>query len=384
VGAGIASDASGNFYVTGSFSGTVDFGLGPVASAGNTDVFLMKLDPAGSPVWVKRFGILTGERGEAVAVDASGNLLLAGHYQCNVLYQPTSIDFGGGTLPCNFSDMGPFVAKLDPNGNHIWSYGMPSGDLWTFRPLDIAIDAAGSASVLVSRLSAQDHAMFVRKFDANGNVLWSASPVSGSTFGADGELAVDGAGNVIVAFEHAVGVGTCPCDYYVSIAKYDPGGALIWKKQISGPGAQGDGGGARGVAVDGGGNIFVAGPLYGNGDLDLGGGQLSGAPGFLAKLGPDGAHIWSQTTSHSSDTLSMDSAGNLVSSVYHFSGLGWTSKLDPSGATLWTLPVGARRIAIDPQDRIAGTGMFSGTADFGTGPLTSAGGVDGFVALISP
>jgi outer membrane protein assembly factor BamB len=194
----------------------------------------MKLDPAGSLIWAKRFGVLTGERGGPVAVDAAGNLLLAGHYECNVLYQPPAIDFGGGTLPCNFSDMGLFVVKMDPNGNPIWSYGMPYGSNWGFRPLDIAIDTAGSALVLVSMVSAFDHAMFVRKFDASGNVLWSISPVPGSTLGTYGELAVDGAGNVLVGFEHAAGVSAlCPCDYYVVIAKYDPSGAQIWKKQIS-------------------------------------------------------------------------------------------------------------------------------------------------------
>ncbi len=50
------SDASGNYYVAGEFEGTVDFGAGPLTSAGGSDIFFLKLDPSGSVIWSKRFG----------------------------------------------------------------------------------------------------------------------------------------------------------------------------------------------------------------------------------------------------------------------------------------------------------------------------------------
>jgi hypothetical protein len=36
---------SGNSVVTGSFTGTTDFGTGPLISDGNDDIFLLKLSP---------------------------------------------------------------------------------------------------------------------------------------------------------------------------------------------------------------------------------------------------------------------------------------------------------------------------------------------------
>lgn len=40
-GLGVAVDASGNVLVTGFFFGTVDFGGGPLTSAGSFDIFLL-------------------------------------------------------------------------------------------------------------------------------------------------------------------------------------------------------------------------------------------------------------------------------------------------------------------------------------------------------
>ncbi|XXT15491.1 hypothetical protein WME94_35110 [Sorangium sp. So ce429] len=93
----IASDALGNFYITGSFDGTVDFGGGPLTSAGRRDIFLFKLDPSGALLWSKRFGSTHEEYGFGVNVDGSGNVLLAGGYQGDT-FAPI-VDFGGDPLP---------------------------------------------------------------------------------------------------------------------------------------------------------------------------------------------------------------------------------------------------------------------------------------------
>ena len=42
-GMAVATDGTGNVLVTGSFGGTVDFGGGPLTSAGADDIFLLRL-----------------------------------------------------------------------------------------------------------------------------------------------------------------------------------------------------------------------------------------------------------------------------------------------------------------------------------------------------
>ncbi|XXT15550.1 hypothetical protein WME94_35420 [Sorangium sp. So ce429] len=63
-------------------------------------------------------------------------------------------------------------------------------------------------------------------------------------------------------------------------------------------------------------------------------------------------------------------------------------KLDASGAELWRrtftdVAVTIRELTTERDGNIALVGDFTGTADFGTGPLT-AEGKDGFVAVFGP
>jgi hypothetical protein len=50
------ADAGGNIAVTGYFAGSVDFGGGPLTSAGSRDVFFAKFDAAGRTVVQGRAG----------------------------------------------------------------------------------------------------------------------------------------------------------------------------------------------------------------------------------------------------------------------------------------------------------------------------------------
>ena len=77
-GLGIAVGGADNVLVTGFFQGTVDFGGGALSSAGNSDVFLAKYDAAGAHLWSQRFGDTGVDVGRAIAVDGAGNVLVTG------------------------------------------------------------------------------------------------------------------------------------------------------------------------------------------------------------------------------------------------------------------------------------------------------------------
>lgn len=109
----VAIDAFGNIVVAGTLSGTVDFGGGPLTSTGSSDVFVAKLDATGNHAWSRRFGDPDLQLLQAVAIDGSGNIIIAGGFN-------GTIDFGGVAL-VSAGERDIFVAKLDPSGNHIWS-----------------------------------------------------------------------------------------------------------------------------------------------------------------------------------------------------------------------------------------------------------------------
>jgi hypothetical protein len=85
----VAADRS--ILLTGAFQGTIDFGLGPLASAGGYDVFVAKFNPDGSTKWVRRYG---DERHQFVVQGVHGidrSVILAGSFH-------GTIDFGRGAL----------------------------------------------------------------------------------------------------------------------------------------------------------------------------------------------------------------------------------------------------------------------------------------------
>ncbi len=119
----IVVDTAGNTYMTGYFSGTVDFDpsaidLNPTArgtrdafvakfdsnnslmwatrmggdsnNAGGTDVFVVKLTATGSFGWSESFGGTRDDGGSGIAVDTAGDVYLAGYYYGTVDFDPTT------------------------------------------------------------------------------------------------------------------------------------------------------------------------------------------------------------------------------------------------------------------------------------------------------
>jgi len=134
----LAVDSAGNIVVTGYFRGTVDFGGGPLVSAGDIDVFVAKFDSQLQHIASRRFGVAGAEMPFGVAVDASGNVVLVGSFV-------ESIDFGGGPL-VSVGDLDVFVAKLDPQLQHIWSKRF-GGEL-DQEATGVAADGAGNIVVI--------------------------------------------------------------------------------------------------------------------------------------------------------------------------------------------------------------------------------------------
>src|SRR5207245_356920 len=88
---GINTDSVGNVVVTGYFYGSIDFGAGPIPSDGPSDLYVVKLDPAGKRLWNRQYGDEDEVQGGGpvpgcpescfqVAVDGSDNILLGGYF----------------------------------------------------------------------------------------------------------------------------------------------------------------------------------------------------------------------------------------------------------------------------------------------------------------
>ncbi len=229
-GLGVAVDGSGNVHVTGSFRGTVNFGAGNVASAGELDVFVTKLNSSGAHQWTTTFGGTSNDRAYVVAVDGSGNVHVTGYFG-------GTVDFGAGDVTSAGLTDG-FVTKLNSAGAHQWTttFGGTSNDYG----YGVAVD--GSSNVHVTGYfagpvdfgagnvaSAGSFDVFVTKFDSAGAHQWT------TTFGGTAEeygygVAVDGSGNVYTTgrFAGTVNFGagdvTSAGNFDVFVVKLDSAG----------------------------------------------------------------------------------------------------------------------------------------------------------------
>ena len=303
---GVAVDGLENVVVVGYTWGALD---GP--NAGESDAFVRKYDPAGNVLWARQFGTSDYDRASDVAVDGSGNVLVVGH-TWDALEGP------------NAGSADAFVRKYDPAGNVLWTrqFGTSALDYAS----GVAVD--GSGNVVVSGttdgslegFSAGNSDAFVRKYDADGNVLWTRQFGTSEYDRARG-VAVDGSGNVLVAgYTGGSLEGTNAGDADAFARKYDSDGDLVWTRQYGTSELDI----AVDVAVDGSANVLVVG--FTRGALE--GPNAGAADAFVRKHAPDGDLVWARQFGTSSNEeangVVVDSSGNVLVVGYTGGSLGGT------------------------------------------------------------
>jgi len=120
IGTSISFDDNGNLYITGSFEDSVDFDPGTgnsiLASKGESDTFVQKMDSSGSFLWAKSFGGTLRDGGTAINIEATGGILTTGFFQDSVDFDPGT----GNTSLNSLGRRGLFIQKIDPAGNFLW------------------------------------------------------------------------------------------------------------------------------------------------------------------------------------------------------------------------------------------------------------------------
>ena len=240
-GQSIAVDGSGGVLVTGFFSNTVNFGGGPLVSAGSYDVFLAKYSAAnGAHQWSQRFGGTSSESGNSVMVDDAGNVFLGGYFMGTAA-------FGGGPL-VSAGGQDIFLAKYSSGGAHQWSQRFGgtsdqaaaclsvdgSGDLFVtgsfYNTVDLGggpLDSGGQSDVFVAKYNSAGTHQWSQRFGSTGGDWGNSVAVDGS-----GRAVVTGSFNGSVSFGGPVLVSAGFDDVF--LATYDSNGAHQWSKRFGG------------------------------------------------------------------------------------------------------------------------------------------------------
>lgn len=198
-GFGVAVDAAGNVYVTG--RSVADTVYGPQGQ-----MITLKYDANGVLLWEARFDPAVATAGLAVAVDASGNVYVAGeHY--------TTSDY-----------VSMVTLKYSAAGVRQWAryayYGYENEESSAY---DLALDGSGNVHVTGFLYKPSDPGVrdyMTVKYSPSGSQLWLRAYESGGIDEAY-DVAVDGSGNVFVG-------GTS------GIVKYDASGTQQWVSPFDG------------------------------------------------------------------------------------------------------------------------------------------------------
>ncbi len=226
-GRSITLDASENVYSTGFFRGTADFDPGPatfnLTDAGNSDIFVSKLDASGNFVWAKRMGGTDSEGGYGIKVDIAGNVYTTGDFHSTADFDP---GIGINNLvSAGFNDS--FISKLDASGNFIWAkrIGGDSDDAGTSLSLDGAGNVYSAGSFESSTIDLDPGTgtfnatpvgsgdVFITKLDPSGDFVWAVA-FGGPSFDLLNSIHVNAAGRIYTT------------GYFSNTVDFDPGAGV--------------------------------------------------------------------------------------------------------------------------------------------------------------
>jgi len=304
-------DATGLVYLAGSFSGTVDIDPGAgqtqFVSEGFTDFFVQKLDAAGNLLWAYGMGSLAADVANDIHVDPSGAVLVTGHFQLTIDFDPSPGGIEERSASTQSQDL--FVQKLDSDGNLIWVYTSEALFQSGITGASVASDASdnvyltgdfstivdfepGSGMTQLESTGASD--IFVLKLDAAGNLAW-VNQMGGTFFDSGNSIAIDASNHVYVTgfffgsadFDPSAGTNNITSfgQSDIFVHKLDESGNVLWTFPI-GDFADETG---NGIAIDDNDNVVVAGKFRGTADFEPGPGVSNLDSGvedniFLLKL----------------------------------------------------------------------------------------------------
>ncbi len=283
----ISFDASDNIYLTGQFSGTIDFNPSltdtfNLTSTGGSDAYILKTNTNGDFLWAKNIGGIANDEANCIKVDIYGNVFFTGSFQSSCDFNPNSGIYN--IISNGLSDA--FVCCLNTSGNFIWAKKMGgiSNDKATFLNIDFAgnvyltgtftntfkYDTLNSSSMF--GLGAID--VFVCKISATGAFIWGKN--FGSTENINATcLAKDEKSNIYLAgsFKGQIVLPNNITNDFLSssenafLTKFDSTGVLIGIRKIGGISA-------KSISVNIEDHIFIHAGTNSNSNFDISGNEF--------------------------------------------------------------------------------------------------------------
>lgn len=401
----IASDASGNVYVIGSFENTIQIGSTSLVSSGSYDIFFAKFDQNGNPLFAISAGGPEYDIGHSISIDNNGDILVAG------IFSGTA-SFGGSNLVSRgVYDI--FIGKYSSTGALLWidraggqGYDFVS-EITSDNQNNIFITGTFEFSAIFDTISVSGGeltSIYLAKYNSQGKAQWVRTGTNsfysvgsyGVATSSTNDVYITGSFESSIEFSGAVLTGQNGSDMFVN--KYNSNGTLIWAIPVTGMSYYERG---RDVFVGEDDMVYVTGSFgetvqFGNFTLN----SSSISDIFVVKYTPEGDPVWVTQDAihqyhHEGYGVAVDRAGNVsvisqipqeflsaeVNNVY-------LSRYNKNGQKIWGLICGGEdndspgKISIDINGDIIACGTFYESGTFGSHILNGNGYYDGFFGKI--
>lgn len=215
----IGSDSTG-VYLVGITSGA----LPGQTNSGNGDAFIVKVDASGSIAWIRQFGTSDFDSAGGVLIDGS-NVYVGGL---------TNGSFPGET---NSGGTDIFVRQFDTSGVEGWTvqFGTPSGEELFGAAADATgIYVTGFTTGDMSGTNAGGADVFIRKYDTSGSIVWTRQ-FGTSAFDQPFAITANDTGVYVTGVTIGLLGDANSGGEDVFVRKYDSDGNIIWTFQFGTP-----------------------------------------------------------------------------------------------------------------------------------------------------
>ncbi len=217
-------DANGDTIATGGFEVTLEAGETLTnVDPERQDIYLVKLDGDGVPLWAQSFGTSLGEHGHELAVAPDGDIIL--HAEAY-----GSLDLGGGEVEipcCQWSD---FVARYTSDGVFKWATVLGASSQYV-EPDGLAVAPDGSIYAISAEFD-------LSKLSPDGALQWSHALAGVASYGVaarpEGGVWITGHVHDEAAIDFGDGVPETVAARSATLVAYDAGGAVVDKRFFQG------------------------------------------------------------------------------------------------------------------------------------------------------
>jgi len=412
---GLEVDSAGNVYFAGGTRGADTFG-GPSSTPQDQpvllsvdvkyyDIYLIKLDPRGQPVWADSMGGQFQDVARSLALDSAGDPYLAGQFARSANFNPRAKTVAQQVVLTTTGRNAAFVAKYTSDGALVWADATAVSDETDAERRayanSIVVDSAGNAYVagvfagqadfdpagsgdIITSMGKTDE--YVQKFSATGTPEWVQDIGGSNSYSGGMAIAISPGGTRVYTAGYiqdtvqigsgsnaptftTVSSGGSPDYTDVLITAFSAStGSFTWARQIANPSWKTIGQ----MTTDAQGNLYITGGFYYSVTFGTGADKFtltSTATGDNYNDNNDG----SRSSAYAVYVVKMTSAAQVV----------YADQIGSSGDCFG---IG---VAIEPDDDLLVAGRFKGTVNFDpTGKtlrrLAGMGASSGFAIRLNP